>query len=64
MVNRDPPKLPIVGRLCPRQVTQTESDSADSNATENVQYPASAKRESGSLVRVEQFGNTPEPFHD
>ena len=63
MVDREPPKLPIVRRLCPRQATPTESDSADSNATENVQYPARAKRKSDSLVRVEQPTNILETFY-
>ena len=64
VVDREHPKLSIVGRLCPRQVTQTESDRADSKAAENVPYPARAKRKSESLVRVEEPSNVLEPFYD
>ena len=42
----------------------TESDSAGSKATENVPYPARAKRKSESLVRVEEPSNVLEPFYD
>ena len=38
MVDREHPKLPIVRRLCWRQATPTESDSAGSKAMENFPY--------------------------
>ena len=53
-----------MGRVFPRQVTPTESDSVDSKAPENVPYPARAKRESGSHVRVEEPSNVLESFYD